>query len=61
MNSLLNKMSAERIFKLKRMDDGSIRVREECDRYFYVTLSAEELETLGHELIEYAREDNNAK
>jgi len=59
MDSILNKMDIEQIFKLKRMEDGKIRVREECDRYYFVMLSAEELEALGRELVEYAKGERN--
>lgn len=44
-----------RVLSLESNGDGTFRLREECDGYFLIELSAEDLERLGQEFIQIAR------
>ena len=41
----------QRIFDVEKRPDGTFRLTEACDGYFYVDLTAAELKGLGDELI----------
>jgi len=50
--SILKKLEDERVFSIKKNDDGSYRFREECDEYFKCNLSKIEMMQLIEELKE---------
>ncbi len=43
-----------RVFSIKAMPDGTFRIREECDGYFAMYFTADELRELAQEIIEVA-------
>lgn len=45
-----------RILSVTPCADGTFEVREQCDGYFYVILTAAELRQLGNELIELSNQ-----
>jgi hypothetical protein len=51
LGPILNRMD-ERIFCVVKQEDGRFMVGENCDGYYYVLLTADELRQLGNELIE---------
>lgn len=61
--SILDRLSYndKRVFDIDLNADGAFDVREGCDQYFHETLTAEELEKLGHEIIELAREQKESE
>ena len=53
-DTVLAGLSDNRILTVERENDGRFRVAEGCDDYFSARLTAEQLESLGRELIELA-------
>lgn len=47
---ILEAIKDERVFSVKKQPDGRFRVREECDKYFEVHLTREQLHQLADEL-----------
>lgn len=51
---LLKFLADNRVLSVDANDDGTFEVTEACDSHFSATLSADELRTLGEELIALA-------
>jgi len=51
MESILETLKDERIFKAKIIDKKFVKITEMCDDYFSVTLNKEKFGALIHELI----------
>lgn len=54
--TVLEALADNRILKITREPDGNFCLTEGCDNYFYVTLAADQLATLGYELIQLSRQ-----
>ncbi len=53
-DTLLTTLKRVGIFSIKQ-DAGAFEIREECDRHFRATLTRDQLEALGRELIDLAQ------
>lgn len=54
-DTLLDALNDARVLEVEPYEDGA-RLREACDRYFNVVLSAEQLRALALELVQLADE-----
>lgn len=61
--SILGRLSYndKRVLDIKLNEDGTFDVREACDQYFYETLTADDLEQLGQEIVETARKQKESE
>ena len=50
--SILSKLKFERIFRIKKLENGTYNFKEKCDGYFQVDLPKEEVQQLILELQE---------
>lgn len=48
-----NKIDVGRVVSIKKLDNGNVRFREECDCYFEFTLTKEEAKQLLTEALEW--------
>lgn len=55
--NMLDRLSFKhrRVFDIEKNQDGTFDIREMCDQYFYETFTADELRTLGEEIIELSK------
>lgn len=53
-STILDRLSDERVFSIEKNEDGTFCIEEDCDNYFAVVLTPEELNRLGDEIKQLA-------
>ena len=56
--TILEKLEEAKVFRI-RPKDGNFKVREECDGYFFMMLTKEELLQLADEITQLMRRNQN--